>query len=86
MEILLTMISSVLTVGGTIQLKTKHTFMKTKALLILLFFFVGIGLFAACGNKSEKEEGVSYTCPMHPEVIKDEPGECPICKMDLVKK
>ena len=25
-----------------------------------------------------------YTCPMHPEIIRDEPGECPICGMDLV--
>ena len=25
-----------------------------------------------------------YTCPMHPEVIKDVPGSCPICGMDLV--
>ncbi len=25
-----------------------------------------------------------YTCPMHPEVEKDEPGSCPICGMDLV--
>lgn len=25
-----------------------------------------------------------YTCPMHPEVIKDAPGSCPICGMDLV--
>ena len=25
-----------------------------------------------------------YTCPMHPEVIKEEPGSCPICGMDLV--
>lgn len=25
-----------------------------------------------------------YTCPMHPEIIKDEPGSCPICSMDLV--
>lgn len=27
-----------------------------------------------------------YTCPMHPEIVRDEPGTCPICKMDLVKK
>lgn len=27
---------------------------------------------------------VQFTCPMHPEVIKDEPGSCPICGMDLV--
>ncbi|BAO56100.1 lead, cadmium, zinc and mercury transporting ATPase [Nonlabens marinus S1-08] len=27
---------------------------------------------------------VQWTCPMHPEVIKDESGSCPICGMDLV--
>ena len=27
---------------------------------------------------------VSWTCPMHPEVIEDGKGVCPICKMDLV--
>lgn len=25
-----------------------------------------------------------YTCPMHAEVVQDEPGVCPICGMDLV--
>ncbi len=27
-----------------------------------------------------------YTCPMHPEVIQDEPGPCPKCGMSLVPK
>jgi Cu2+-exporting ATPase len=27
---------------------------------------------------------IQYTCPMHPEIIRDEPGSCPICGMDLV--
>ena len=27
-----------------------------------------------------------YTCPMHPFIIKDKPGACPICGMELVKK
>ena len=29
-------------------------------------------------------EPVDYTCPMHPQVHRDAPGSCPICKMDLV--
>ena len=27
-----------------------------------------------------------YTCPMHPQILKDQPGKCSICGMDLVKK
>jgi Cu(I)/Ag(I) efflux system membrane fusion protein len=27
-----------------------------------------------------------YTCPMHPSVAQDHPGECPICSMTLVPK
>lgn len=29
---------------------------------------------------------VLYTCPMHPFIIKDKPGTCPICGMELIKK
>jgi P-type Cu+ transporter len=28
-------------------------------------------------------EGARYTCPMHPEVVQDGPGSCPICGMAL---
>jgi Cu(I)/Ag(I) efflux system membrane fusion protein len=27
-----------------------------------------------------------YVCPMHPRIVRDEPGSCPICGMDLVQK
>ncbi len=27
--------------------------------------------------------GASYTCPMHPEIVRDGPGSCPICGMAL---
>lgn len=42
-----------------------------------------------CGMDLVKEEKMStsgktqYTCPMHPEIVRDEPGSCPICGMDL---
>lgn len=39
------------------------------------------------GHESHNaEEKAVYTCPMHPEIIRDAPGSCPICGMDLVKK
>ncbi len=28
--------------------------------------------------------GTQYTCPMHPEIVRDAPGSCPICGMELV--
>ena len=28
-------------------------------------------------------EGTQYTCPMHPEIVRDAPGDCPLCGMAL---
>jgi hypothetical protein len=33
---------------------------------------------------AEDAAAVKYTCLMHPQVISDTPGKCPICGMDLV--
>ncbi|WP_282055742.1 heavy metal translocating P-type ATPase [Maribacter luteus] len=43
-----------------------------------------------CGMDLVEEQNLTtasteqWTCPMHPEVVKDEGGSCPICGMDLV--
>src|SRR5512146_3012998 len=34
--------------------------------------------------KQGEQGRVQYTCPMHPFIIKDKPGACPICGMSLV--
>ena len=34
--------------------------------------------------QSKEVTKVKYTCPMHPEVTSDKPGECPKCGMELV--
>ncbi|MCB0667055.1 MAG: copper-translocating P-type ATPase, partial [Saprospiraceae bacterium] len=44
-----------------------------------------------CGMDLVEEHGphpnkIQYTCPMHPEIVKDEPGSCPICGMELVPR
>lgn len=38
----------------------------------------------AIKDSAGKESEGQYTCPMHPEVISDEPGNCPKCGMHLV--
>ena len=35
---------------------------------------------------ARKHSDPNYVCPMHPQIVKGEPGSCPICGMDLVKK
>tara|TARA_X000000950_G_scaffold145205_3_gene179535 strand:- start:20118 stop:22379 length:2262 start_codon:yes stop_codon:yes gene_type:complete len=43
--------------------------------------------YYASGRKHDAQEktaaATQWTCPMHPEIIRDEPGSCPICGMAL---
>ena len=34
-------------------------------------------------HSAATEKKVEYTCPMHPEIVRSEPGSCPICGMAL---
>jgi Cu(I)/Ag(I) efflux system membrane fusion protein len=36
------------------------------------------------GKKEASQEKKQYTCPMHPFIVTDQPGACPICGMALV--
>lgn len=65
--------------------------MKTMFILIIAL------LLASCGSKEEQQKNHAdssttaeakeiYTCPMHPTVVSDRPGACPVCGMALVKK
>jgi Cu(I)/Ag(I) efflux system membrane fusion protein len=38
------------------------------------------------GGDKSGSTGQLYYCPMHPSVVQDHPGECPICSMTLVRK
>jgi FtsP/CotA-like multicopper oxidase with cupredoxin domain len=40
--------------------------------------------FLAEMDMGEDEGAAPYTCPMHPEVVRDEPGHCPECGMKLI--
>ena len=68
--------------------------MKTKSII----FIVLTTVFCTIQNSfsqhtSEKQDTtltldstkITYTCPMHSEIISDKPGTCPKCGMELVK-
>src|SRR5256714_1867979 len=46
-------------------------------------FESGRTLCAPPGRGAQRAPGQSYTCPMHPEIVRDGPGACPICGMAL---
>lgn len=54
-----------------------------KIIVALLLFFV------ACKTKKQEivmqvKSDTYYTCSMHPKVMLDKPGKCPICGMELI--
>jgi len=63
-------------------------------LAVIVLAVVGFWASKAIIKKSPNEslasvgkvaEDTYWTCPMHPQVHQDHPGECPICHMKLVK-
>jgi Cu(I)/Ag(I) efflux system membrane fusion protein len=53
--------------------------------------FLGWILFGSSSNKKTEQfhapiviKNQKWTCSMHSQILKPEPGDCPICKMDLI--
>ena len=59
-------------------------------LILVLGVFLGAILFSSEDNKEAHDHSQAqadetvWTCSMHPQIRKDEPGDCPICGMDLI--
>ena len=64
-------------------------------LLIVVFLLLPV-LLTACNEAPQTTETAAehavkhldpkYVCPMHSQIVRDKPGSCPICGMDLVAK
>jgi membrane fusion protein, copper/silver efflux system len=61
-----------------------------RAMAIVRWCILGLAVFAAVGSwwhYAYADRGavssVKYQCPMHPQIIQDQPGDCPICYMSL---
>jgi multidrug efflux pump subunit AcrA (membrane-fusion protein) len=57
----------------------------SRAAILLLALALGLALPSCDGSADAPpaEDAGLYTCGMHPEVIEEGPGSCPICGMDL---
>lgn len=72
-----------------LQLRFSHNTIHRISWVLLLFSFLMLTLLlAACGKGESDQETAQegkqlYSCGMHPQVIQDEPGNCPICGMKL---
>jgi Cu(I)/Ag(I) efflux system membrane fusion protein len=68
----------------------KWNFMNYKIIAVLLTTGFSILIFSCHTPEKHPAEQTKlkeiWTCSMHPEIIRDGPGSCPICGMDLVKK
>jgi Cu(I)/Ag(I) efflux system membrane fusion protein len=59
----------------------------TALVVALVVVVVGMGIYFGAtrgGGGSSAQAEQLWTCPMHPSVVRPEPGTCPICGMDLV--
>jgi Cu(I)/Ag(I) efflux system membrane fusion protein len=61
-----------------------------KYILSVFVLVVSSIIVTSCKNRKIKVEATMrkelWTCSMHPEIVRDKPGTCPICGMDLIKK
>lgn len=59
-------------------------------ILVVGLMLANFSVYPIYGQTTQKEQikhqTSMYTCTMHPEVVQDQPGNCPKCGMKLIEK
>lgn len=57
-----------------------------KMLMVATLTILSVSVFAQDSTKhaiKTQKDSITYTCPMHPDVMSNKPGKCPKCGMSL---
>ena len=70
-------------------LQTKNMFQQSRNSFLLMHIAIcfAVLIISSCNQSAKQQAGKTttyYTCSMHPQVMEDKPGKCPICGMTLI--
>src|SRR4051794_6561829 len=71
------------------KLLVAHCLLPIAHCLLLITCCLLLTLSSCTSNPPHEKTALTknlYTCSMHPQIIRDKPGKCPICGMNLIKK
>ena len=65
---------------------------KRKSVVVVTAVFLAVAAagtlawYRLGGSDNSVRKADEYFCPMHPQIVRDKPGECPVCGMKLEKR
>src|SRR5688572_21680722 len=82
------MLQNIFTYGPGSRNTAQHPLRRYLVLPVLYSAMLALLLLVACNSKKAPavtKTDTYYTCSMHPQIMQEKPGNCPICHMDLIR-
>lgn len=72
--------------GRKMRINKRLIVIAAAVVLVAAGSFAAITIIGPGDGGNQVQADIYYTCPMHPSIISDKPGDCPICGMSLVPR